>query len=75
MDFIPTFHFVASLVLFGLLMYLFKPIIQYLSELMGITSSTNMYAGAMFFLWAILAGVNLFGSGIRLIMAMQERRG
>jgi len=34
----------------------------------------GIYANAMFFIWGALAIVNLFGSGIKLVMAMQEQR-
>jgi len=74
MDIIPTFHFVSALVLFGLLMYMFNPIVDYLSGVMGIHAGTNVYAAAIFFFWSILALVNIFGSGIKLVMKMQERR-
>jgi len=73
MDFIPTFHFISSLVIFGLLMYMYNPTIEYLSGVMGIHAGTNTYAAAMFFFWSIIALVNIFGSGIRLIMKMQQR--
>jgi len=72
MDFIPTFHFISAIIIFGLLMYMFGPIITYLDEMFPTASS---YATAMFFIWSILAAINLFGSGIRLVMKMQEKKG
>ena len=72
MDFIPTFHFISAIFIFGLLMFMFGPIVDSLSEMFP-TSGT--YATAMFFIWSILAAINLFGSGIRLVMKMQQKRG
>jgi len=72
MDYVPVFHFVSALIIFGLLMYMFGPMIDYLSTLMGVDASTNVYAQAMFWLWGILAALNLFGSGLRFVMKMQE---
>ena len=37
--------------------------------------TASSYATAMFFIWSILAAINLFGSGIRLVMKMQEKKG
>lgn len=71
MDFIPTFHFITAIILFGLLFYMYDPIITYLHEMFP---TTGIYSTAMLFLWGVLAAVNLFGSGIRLLMKMQERR-
>jgi len=72
MDYVPVFHFVSALIIFGLLMYMFGPMIDYLSTLMNVDASTNVYAQAMFWLWGILAALNLFGSGLRFVMKMQE---
>jgi hypothetical protein len=72
MDYVPVFHFISALIIFGLLMYMFNPMIDYLSAVMGVDASTNVYAQAMFWLWGILAGINLFGSGIRFIMFMEK---
>jgi len=72
MDFIPTFHFLTALVMFGLLMYVYNPIIAYLSDTFP---TSGPYAAAMFWLWGILAVINLLISGIRLVMKMQEKRG
>jgi len=62
----------TSLIIFGLLFYVFDPIITYLNATFP---TSGPYAMAMFWLWGILAAINLFGSGIRLVMLMQERRG
>ena len=51
-------------------MYIFIPVIDYLHELFP---TSGGFAEAMFFMWGILAVINLFGSGIRYIMKMQER--
>ena len=72
MDFIPTFHFVASIIMFGLLMYVFNPVVSYLDNMFP---TSGPYATAMMFMWSALAMINLFGSGIRFVMKMQERRG
>jgi hypothetical protein len=56
--------------MFGLLMYVYRPIISYLNELFP---TSGPYAEAMFWIWSILAIINLLGSGVRLIMKMQER--
>ena len=72
MDYVPIFHFVSALIIFGLLMYMFGPMIDYLSTLMNVDASTNVYAQAMFWLWGVLAALNLFGSGLRFVMKMQE---
>jgi len=53
--------------------YVFNPIVTGLSGFFGITSSTTVYASAMFFLWMILPAVNLFVSGIRFVMVMQKQ--
>ena len=53
-------------------MYMFVPMVDYLSGLMGVTAGTSVWAQAMFWLWGILAGLNLFGSGLRFVMKMQE---
>lgn len=70
MDFIPAFYFVTSLMVFGLLMYVFNPIIEYLQTMFNVTGS---WASAMMFFWSILAVINLFGSGIKFIMSMQKK--
>jgi len=72
MDYVPIFHFVSALIIFGLLMYMFGPMVDYLSTLMNVDASTNVYAQAMFWLWGVLAALNLFGSGLRFVMKMQE---
>jgi hypothetical protein len=58
--------------MFGLLMYVYNPIITYLN---AIFPTSGSYAAGMLWVWGILAIINLVGSGIRLIMKMQERRG
>jgi hypothetical protein len=55
-----------------MLMYLFGPIISALDVMFP---TSGVYAQAMFFMWSILAAINLFGSGIRLVMKMQEKKG
>ena len=72
MDFIPSFQFVASLAMFGLLLYVYNPIISYLNETFP---TSGEYAAAMFFFWGLLVIINMVVSGIRLIMKMQERKG
>jgi hypothetical protein len=71
-DFIPTFHFITAILVFGLLFYVFDPIITYLNATFP---TTGPYAMVMFWIWGILAAINLFGSGIRLVMRMQQQRG
>jgi len=61
---------VSAIVIFGVLMYVFKPVVAYLHELFP---TSGNFAEAMFFMWSILAIINLFGSGIRYMMKMQER--
>jgi len=70
LNFIPTFHFITSLVLFGLLWYFYNPLVQYLNTAFP---TSGIWSEAMFFLWWGLAAVNLFGSGIRLVLKMQQR--
>ena len=72
MDFIPVFKFIVALALFGLMMYIYMPLIDYLSS---IFPTSGVYSTAMFFMWMLLPAVNLFASGINLIMEMQRRRG
>jgi F0F1-type ATP synthase assembly protein I len=71
-NFIATFHFITAILIFGLLFYVFDPIITYLDATFP---TTGPYAMVMFWLWGVLAAINLFGSGIRLIMLMQSQRG
>jgi hypothetical protein len=56
--------------LFGLMIYIYSPVVNYLSE---VFPTTGGYSQAMFFIFAILPAINLFGSGIRYVMKMQER--
>jgi len=72
MDFIPIFKFIASLIMFGLLMFIYNPVITFLHN---DYPTSGVYATAMFWIWGILAAVVLFGSGINLIMEMQRRKG
>ena len=74
-DYIPTVHLISAVIIFGLMWYVFNPIVTGLSSFFGITSATNVYAAGMFFLWMALPAINLFVSGIRFIMKMQEQRG
>jgi hypothetical protein len=69
-NFIPTFHFVTALVLFGLLFYFYDPLITWLNTAFP---TSGIWSEAMFFFWGVLAAVNLFGSGIRLVLKMQEQ--
>jgi len=61
---------VSAIFIFGLLFYVYDPIIVYLNSAYP---TSGPYATAMFFLWGALAGVNLFGSGIKLIMSIQRK--
>lgn len=70
MDFIPAFYFVMSLVMFGLLIYVFNPIIEYLNTMFDVSGP---YATVMMFFWSILVLINLFGSGIKFMMSMQKK--
>jgi len=72
MDFIPSFHFLTALMIFGLLMYVYTPIVNYLNDMFP---TSGPYATAMFWIWGLLAVINLLVSGIRLIMKMQEKKG
>jgi len=60
--------------MFGLLFYIFDPIITYLRAEFPTDSGFVAYAEALFFMWAVLAGIVLLGSGIRLVMKMQEQK-
>jgi len=71
-DFIPFFKFIIALALFGLMMYIYIPLIEYLSS---IFPTSGPYSLAMFFMWALLPAVNLFASAINMIMSLQKRRG
>jgi len=72
-DYIPTFRFIVALVLFGLFWFVFDPIINGLSSFFGVTPASGIYAQAMFFLWMVLPVINLFGSGVKLVMEMQRQ--
>ena len=72
MDFIPIFHFVTAIMMFGFLMYVYNPIIQYLAEIFP--STGGPYFEGMMFMWGALLFINLIGSGIRLVMLMQKKR-
>jgi len=56
--------------MFGMLVYFYNPLIDYLHSTFP---TSGIWSEAMFFFWSILAVVNLFGSGIRLVMKMQEQ--
>jgi len=59
-------------------MYVYNPVIDYLRELYHPASSfpaIAVYANVIFFIWAILAAICLFGSGLKLIMTMQKQKG
>ena len=73
MDVVPTFRFIASLIAFGLLMFVYEPVVDYLVSICG----TPAYAmtSVIFFLWGALAAINLLASGIKLIMEVQRRQG
>jgi len=68
-------HLISAIFIFGLMWFVFNPIVSGLSGFFGITASTSVYSAAMFFLWMALPAVNLFVSGIRFIMGMQKQRG
>lgn len=75
MDFIPAFRFVAAIVVFGLLFYIYNPIVTYLSTIMGVTASTSIWAQVIFFFFAALPAVALFSSGIKMFMRYQKKGG
>jgi len=56
--------------LFGILIYFYDPLVNYLLEAFPVS---GVWAEAMIFFWSILAAVNLFGSGVRLVLKMQEQ--
>jgi len=56
------------------LFYVYNPIIIYLRAEFPTVSGFETWAAALFFMWAVLAGINLLGSGIRLVMKMQEQQ-
>jgi len=70
LNFIPTFHFITALILFGLLFYFYDPLVN---SLHATFPTSGIWSEAMFFFWGLLAAVNLFGSGIRLVLKMQEQ--
>jgi len=69
MSIIKIFHFVSALFIFGTIMFFFGPIVDYILELFPVSGSASV---VILFLFASLPAVNLFGSGFRYIMAMQE---
>ena len=71
MDGVPAFRFIASLMAFGLLMFVYEPVVDYLVSICGTPAHTM--TSVIFFLWGALAAINLFASGIKLIMEMQRR--
>jgi hypothetical protein len=56
--------------MFGLLMFMYNPIITYLGSAFPVS---GIYATAMMWLWGGLAVINMFGSGLKLLMKMQQR--
>lgn len=64
-----------SLVMFGLLFYVYNPVVQFLRSEYPSPAGMEVYANAMFFIWGALAAVALFATGISYIMKMQEQRG
>jgi len=72
MDFIPVFRFIVSIIMFGLLYYVYDPVISYLNNTWP-TSGT--WATLMFAIWGLLAAVNLFSSGIKMVMDYQKKIG
>jgi len=71
MDVIPTVRFVASLIIFGLLISVYNPIVEYLRTMFSVTGE---FAPVIFFLYFSLPAINLFVSGFKLIMEMQTRK-
>jgi len=69
MDYIPTVHFASAIVLFGLMFYIYDPIVN---GFFSMQPTSGLYSQTMFFLWMILPAINLFISGIRFVMTMQE---
>jgi len=72
MTYMHIFRFIASIVMFGLLMYVYDPIISYLNSTMP---TSGPWATVMFAIWGCLAGVNLFSAGVAMIMDSQKKRG
>ncbi len=68
MNFIPIAHFVSAIFLFGMLMYFFGPIVDYITTTFP---TSGVYSVAIMFLFGILPAINLFGSGVRFVIIMQ----
>lgn len=62
--------------LFGLAVYVYNPVVEYMriNFIAGISATLAPYAEAMLFIWSGLAGINLLISGVRLLMQMQRRK-
>ena len=71
MNFIPILHFISAIILFGLLMYFFNPIVEDIHGITGMEEDDSVYTAAMFFFFLIIPAINLFGAGIRLVIFMQ----
>ena len=56
-------------------MAIYMPVIDYLRVEFPAPANMILYANAMFFIWASLAGFMLLGSGIKLIMMYQKKSG
>jgi len=69
MSIIKVFHFISAIALFGMIMYFFMPIAYYINELFPTSGSASVF---ILFIYAALPLVNLFGSGYRFIMSMQQ---
>ena len=70
MSIIKTFHFVSALFIFGIMMYFFMPIVDYIHELFPTTGTASLF---IITCYASLPVINLLGSGFRYIQAMQEK--
>ena len=68
MNFIPIAHFVSAIMLFGMMMYFFIPIVDFITTSFP---TSGVYSTAIMFLFAVLPAINLFGSGVRFVIIMQ----
>ena len=69
MSIIKTVHLISALAIFGILMYFSQPITYYITDLFPTSGAASSF---IMFMFAILPAINLFGSGFRFIMSMQE---